>query len=153
MSDELWSEVRIGGHVDDHITIRVLGRAYPDADDFGDGNWLSTFIDFAVGQFRGTVAASLRADEFRSFHRALKELDASLRGEALLESMEEWISLRIAVTSSGRLEIAGRLTDRPGSGNQLMFEIGGLDQSYLPAILTDLEGLLARYPVLDEAGG
>jgi len=56
-------EVRIGGPVGDHIAIRVLGRAYPDADDFGDGNWLSTFIDFAVGQFSGTVAASRGASD------------------------------------------------------------------------------------------
>jgi len=148
MSDEVRSEVRIGGPVGDHIAIRVLGRAYPHANDFYDGNWLTTVIDFALGQFSGTVAASLRADEFRSFHRALKELDASLRGDARLESMEEWISLRIAATSSGRLEIAGRLTDRPGDGNQLIFEIDGLDQSYLPAILTDLAGQLTRYPIL-----
>jgi hypothetical protein len=148
MSDELRPEVTVGAPGGDHITIRVLGRLYPGADDFGDGNWLSTLIDFAAGQFSGTVSASLRAEELQAFRDGLEKLYATLQGEALLESMEEWLTLRVTATSSGRLYVTGRLTDRPGDGNQLLFDIDSLDQSYLPAILENLDEVRTFFPVL-----
>jgi len=49
--------------------------------------------------------------------------------------MEKWLTLRIAATSRGRLEVKGTLLDRAGDGNQLTFKIEAFNQSYLPNII------------------
>jgi len=148
MSDELRPHVTVGDPSGDHISIRVLGRLHPGADDFWDGNWLATPIEAVVGKFQGKVGASLRADELRSFRDALRILYATLTGEAVLKSMEEWLTLRIAAASRGRLEVTGTLLDRPGDGNQLIFKIDDLDQSYLPRIIDSLDEVETFFPVL-----
>jgi hypothetical protein len=141
-------EVLIGRAGGDHVSIRLLGRLYPDADDYWDGNWLRSSLEIEAGGFHGAVCASLRADEITSFREALEELYTTLSGEALFESMEEWLTLRIAVCGSGGLEIRGTVVDQLGIGNELHFEIAGLDQSDLPAIVAALRQAEASYPLL-----
>jgi hypothetical protein len=102
MSEELRANVTVGDPAGDYISISVLGRLHPGADDFWDGNWVATRIEAGVGKFQGKVGASLRADELRSFREALRVLNATLDGEAVLKSMEEWLALRINATSRGR---------------------------------------------------
>lgn len=63
------------------------------------------------------------------------------QGEAVLESMESWITFRVTTERSGQLTVDGRIIDRPGVGNELSFKIGGLDASYLPAIIESIEEL------------
>lgn len=138
----------IGELTGDSLLIRVLGRSYPGADDFGDGNWLSTMIQFTLGQFQGELSASLRAEEFEAFRDELRTQCSSLRGEAILTSMEEWLALRVSLEGSGRLRIEGVLLDRPSVGNQLRFEIHGLDQSYIPGMIDGLDQIVSAYPVL-----
>jgi hypothetical protein len=148
MRAQLPPEIVVGDPAGDHLAIRVLGRLHPGSDDFWDGNWLATPIKAAVGGFRATVGASLRADELQTLLDALKGLHSALNGEAVLESMEKWLTLRMAATNRGRLEVKGTLLDRAGDGNQLTFRIDGLDQSYLPNIIDSLEGATKLFPVL-----
>jgi hypothetical protein len=148
MSDQLRPEVIVGDPAGDHLSIRVLGRLHPGAEDFWDGNWLATPIEATVGSFQGRVGASLRADELQAFRDALQNLHSTLNGEAVLESMEKWLTLRVAATSRGRLEVQGTLLDQAGDGNQLIFKIEGLDQSYLPKIIDSLAEIDTFFPVL-----
>jgi len=62
--------------------------------------------------------------------------------------MEEWLTLRVAITSRGRMEVTGTLLDRPGDGNHLIFKIDDLDQSYLPRIIGSLDEVATLFPVL-----
>jgi hypothetical protein len=101
-----------------------------------------------VGKFEARVGASLRADELRSFRDALRILYTTLDGEAVLKSTEEWLTLRFAAASRGRLKVTGTLLDRPGDGNQLIFKINDLDQSYLPRIIDSLDEVETFFPVL-----
>jgi hypothetical protein len=121
---------------------------HPHADDHWDGNWLVTPVEVVAGAFRGFVSAALRADELQSFRDAIKRLDDSLQGEAVLSSMEDWLNLRITVDRAGHLEVSGNVSDRPGVGNQLTFTIDGLDQSYLRHVLEGLDAILAAFPVV-----
>ena len=108
MSGQLRPEVVVGDPSGDHLSIRVLGRLHPRADNFWDGNWLATPIEATVGGFQGRVGASLRADELQAFRDALQGLHSALNGDAALESMEKWLTLRIAPTSRGRLDVKER---------------------------------------------
>jgi hypothetical protein len=145
---ELRPEVVVGRPEGDHLSIRVLGRLHSSADDFWDGNWLVTPIEVVAGGFRGECGASLRAEELRGFREALERVHASLDGEAVLQSMETWLTLRLAVDRSGRVVVTGRVVDRLGSSNELSFRIEGLDQSDLPAMLEALQEIETFFPVV-----
>lgn len=148
MSDiELRPEVVLGRAEGDRLSIRVLGRLHADADDFWDGNWLVTPVDVIVGGFRGASGAVLRAEELRGFREALAEMHRTVKGEAVLESMEMWLTLRVAVNRSGGVVVTGRLVDQLGSGNELAFKIDGLDQSDLPPVIEALEEVETFFPV------
>lgn len=138
----------LGRPESDHLSIRVLGRMHAGADDFWDGNWLVTPVEFVLGGFNGEVVAALRAEELHSFKDALEAVYASLEGEAVLESMETWLTVRVAIDRLGGLLIAGRIRDRLGSGNELTFKIDGLDQSDLPAVVEALDEVQSLFPVL-----
>jgi hypothetical protein len=126
----------------------VLGRMHAGADDFWDGNWLVTPIELNVGGFVGKVGAALRAEELRRFREELEQVYSSLDGEAVLKSMETWITLRLIVERSGRVRITGRIVDRPSTGNELSFKIEDLDQSHLPTIIEALKEVELYFPVL-----
>jgi hypothetical protein len=148
MQGEVRHEVLIGHAARDHVSIRVLGRLHADAADYWDGNWPVTPIHVVAGDFEGRVGASLRAEELRNVREAMQRLNLSLDGEARLESMEAWLTLRVAVAGSGGLVVSGKAVDRPGVGNELSFKIEGLDQSYLPAIIDALKEIEVFFPVV-----
>lgn len=148
-SDDVYRPtITLGRPESDHLSIRVLGRMHAGADDFWDGNWLVTPVEIVLGGFSGEVVAALRAEELHSFKDALEAVYASLEGEAVLESMETWLTVRVAIDRLGGLLIAGRIRDRLGSGNELTFKIDGLDQSDLPAVVEALDEVLSLFPVL-----
>jgi hypothetical protein len=147
MVDEPGPGVIVGLPGGEHVTVRVLTRRYPDAEDFWDGNWLDTMVEFRVGQFSGTVGTLLRADELQSFRRQIHQQHTSLGGTAVLESLENWLTLRLRMTGSGGIEVDGELIDQPGYGNKLTFTMSAIDQSYLPRLLDELDEVLTHFPV------
>ncbi len=140
--------VVIGDPDGDHISVSVLSRMHEGADDYWDGNWLISPIELVVGCFRATIGAGLRAEELKKLREGLEQLNATLKGEAQLESLEGWISLRVVVDRRGGIVIIGRAVDRPGGKNELSFEIGGLDQSYLQGIIAALREVEVLFPVV-----
>lgn len=132
----------------DYVAIRVLGRLNYGASDYWDGNWLTTLVDVKVGDFVGQVVASLRTEELRTFRKSLANVNASVTGEAVLTSLEPWITVRVTARNWGHIVVTGCLNDHPGGGNQLSFTIDGLDVTYLPTILESLENVEALFPVI-----
>jgi hypothetical protein len=104
------------------VSIRVLGRIHADATDYWDGNWLVTPVEVVAGAFEGEVGATLRAEEMRGFREAIQRLNQSLQGEALLESMETWLTLRVTAERSGHVVVSGRVVDRPGFGQRAVVQ-------------------------------
>jgi hypothetical protein len=141
--------VTIGAPGGNRVTISVLGRTHGDTTDFWDGNWLISRIEVHVGGFAGRISAALRADEIRGFREDLERVYRELQGTARLKSMEEWLDLTMTVTG-GQFEVEGRMIDNPGVGNELRFEIGGLDQSHAPKLIAGLLALERDYPVIGQ---
>jgi hypothetical protein len=150
MRDDSPPAVMVGRHDGDHVLINVLGRLHPGAVDSSDGNWLMTPIEISVGAFKAEIGASLRAEELRAFRLALESLAAALEGEAVLESMETWITLRVSVDRLGRLEVVGEAADKPGSENHLAFRVSDLDQSDLSDMIASLRSVNDAFPVVGE---
>jgi hypothetical protein len=144
--------VLIGREQTDHVSIRVLGRMHPGADDYWDGNWLVAPVEVVAGGFSGTVGSGLRAEELAAFRCQLEDVYRSLKGSAKLVSMEDWLEIVVEIDSVGHLEIRGRACDRPGIGNVLSFGIAGLDQSDLPAMISALEDVDFSFPVIGSPG-
>jgi hypothetical protein len=140
--------VTIGHPSGDCVIIEVAARMHPNADDFWEGNWLVSPIAIRVGGFRGNIDAYLRVEELVRFRDQLSSLHASLKGGAVLESLEERITLLVAVAPSGQLTVTGRVSDDPGIGNELAFEIDGLDQTYLPPMIESLSAIETAFPLL-----
>ena len=136
----------IGG-ANEHVTVTVVGRERA-ASDYWDGNWLVTPIEIVVGHFRGTLGADLRAEEIRRFRVELESLYANVNGQAVLDSLDGWITMTVTCQPNGSLVIEGAANDQPGIGNELRFSLSGLDQSYLPPLIEALKAVEAEYPVI-----
>lgn len=139
--------VRIGSADGEHLTISVEGRMHPSTTDFWDGNWLISPVTISVGGFTGRISAGLRAEELLRFRKGLEGLYDSLTGEATLDSLEEWVSLRITGDGAGHITADGTVADRPGMGNELHFRFE-LDQTYLPGVIAGLRQIESAFPVL-----
>jgi hypothetical protein len=64
--------------------------------------------------------------------------------------MEDWITLSIKSNPKGALDVSGEVTDQPGVGNRLSFELQGFDQTHLSSWLSQLCAIELRFPVVGE---
>ncbi|MEU8104615.1 hypothetical protein AB0C18_12940 [Nonomuraea muscovyensis] len=131
----------------DHVAIRIVGRMHPGATDFWDGNWLTSLILVRVGGFVAKIDAGLRVEELRDFRVQLQRVYAEVRGRAVLASLEHWVELVMECHPTGSLSISGTVADDPSMGNTLRFEVEGLDQTDIPAIIDALVAVDERFPV------
>lgn len=135
--------------------LRPLRRSHPEAEDFWEGNWLKVDVTARAGAFHGTVEADLRSDELERFADGLAALQPDGQARATLESMEGWVTVRLALDPRGRLEGSCEVRDDPAAGSSLRFSIT-CGQDRLPALRAALAALLAAYPVVghpdDDAG-
>ena len=132
----------------DHVAIRVLGRVHLGTSDYWDGNWVRTTIDVRAGGLTANVSADLRTDEFHRFAEGLKFINDKLFGSAVLLSMEDWIDLTVKCEPNGRLIVSGEVTDQPGVGNRMVFEVHDLDQTHLSTWIAQLTEIEAAFPVI-----
>ncbi|MFC8504579.1 hypothetical protein ACFUC1_19665 [Pedococcus sp. NPDC057267] len=142
------AEFRMGSTDGEHLSITVLGREHPDAENYWDRNWVISTISVAIGGFTGHVRASLRTDEVHRFNKELKSVNQNLFGAAVLDSMEHWITLTVKAESRGRIQVTGELRDRVGDGNVLTFEMAEVDQTYLGSWITSLDDIEEAFPVI-----
>lgn len=146
------AEFRIGSTDAEHLFVAVLGRASADDENFWDRNWVITTICVAVGGFVGRVRALLRTEEIHSFNEGLKVLNQNLSGSAVLDSMEDWISVTVAAGSGGQIYVTGQLKDAAGGGgrgNILAFELPEVDQTYLAGWISALDDIEKAFPVIE----
>jgi hypothetical protein len=142
-------DLLLGDLESDHVAIWVESRPYRDAQDFWDANWLETPIEVAAGKFRARVPASLRADELRRFSLGLEEIDRLAAREATLESLEDWLHLKVTIAPVGAVTVSGDLVDAPGTGNQLRFTLGAdLHLAHVGRWIDQLKRIEVAYPIV-----
>ena len=125
----------------------VHSRQFPEAQDQWDGNWLNVTAHcagdgasvWASGPILDTVSLA-------GFRNGLERLHETLSGEAVLESLEPNVIVRVAATdAAGHLRVRAEITpDLINQCHRFDFEI---DQSYLPAIIADLDSVMTTFPV------
>jgi hypothetical protein len=125
----------------------VHGWQFPEARDKWDGNWLNVTVH--CGQAGASVWAAgaiLDTIGLLRFRDGLERLHQTLSGQAVLESHEANVAVRVtAVDRAGHVRVRADITsDHLTQGHWFEFEI---DQSYLPAAVAELELILVAFPV------
>jgi hypothetical protein len=143
----------LGREGGDHVRMELRGRLHPGATDFWDANWLDARVGVRAGAFSGTIRASLRTTDLAQWRDELRRLHESLSGQAALETMEGWISLRLTGDGRGHVAVDGVVEDEPGTGNRLSFALPALDQTDLPALLDALGAVERAFPTIGDPSG
>jgi hypothetical protein len=138
--------IRIGNDAE-FLTLMLRGRSHAGSTDYWDGNWLACTAEIAVGAFRGCLDQSIRTDELEGFRQQLEQLYQHLTGEAVLQSMEHWLSIQMVGHRRGHFDIYCRLCDDPAFGNTLDCRFH-FDQTDLSPLLRQLHSALDVYPVI-----
>lgn len=123
----------------------VHSRRFPDAQDQWDGNWLNVTVH--CGQSGASVWATgaiLDSVAFVRFREELEQMYNALSGEAVLESHEPNVKVRVTASDrAGHLNVRAEITpDNLAQSHWFDFEI---DQSYLPATDGKLHRLAAEF--------
>ena len=141
----------LGAPPGDHLAIRPIGRAASESEDFWEGNWLATGIEVVAGAFRGRVEAALRPDDFSAFREQLEALRDGRLPQAVFQTPEGWLAIRVTAAAAGRLAARCEVTDDPGFGATLRFELE-VAASDLPGWLGALDEIGRRFPLVGDPG-
>ncbi len=138
-------DIVLGSSESEHLTIRPhrREREVPDPD---SGNWVVSTVNVRVGGFEGHVNGTLRAEDFVILRDELQQVHKTLSGEAVLETMEMWLQIRIKGNGKGQLDVNCEVRDR-SDGNRLLFKLD-LDQTRLPRIIGALDEVIAAFPIV-----
>jgi hypothetical protein len=143
--------IHFGGEQAEFLTLTVHGRSSPDASDYWDGNWLSCTAVVSAGAFHGTLDSLLRNEDLARFLHRLEGLTERLSGEAVFDTLDGWLDVRLIGDGRGHVEVRGQLVDAPASGNSLEFRFC-LDQTYLTPLAAQLRAVLDLFPVIGQQG-
>src|SRR5688572_27652939 len=101
--------IHFGGEGAEYLTLTVHGRNRPADTDYWDGNFLWCTAEVAAGVFRGSVSNVLRNEDLLRFLPRLEDLYRRLDGEALLDTLEGWLDVRVIGDGRGQVEVRGQL--------------------------------------------
>lgn len=130
----------------------VHGRQIPEAQDQWDGNWLNVTVHCVhSGASVWATGAILDSIGLVRFTDELERLHQTLSGEAVLESHEPNVRVRVATSDrAGPLAVLAEITpDHLAQGHWFEFEI---DQSYLHSTVAQLKSVLTEFPVKGISG-
>lgn len=126
----------IGGEKAEYVRVSELR-------DNGDG-WLAADVEVAVGGFRACYPAAFNSSAFADFRAELEKIHQTVSGSAVFTSCEAQLEIALTCDAQGHIHLRGEATDHAGVGNTLAFRLE-VDQTYVPAILRDLQATLERY--------
>lgn len=114
--------------------------------DFWDGTGSLLLSLYTSAAFTAKIAAGLLSEvrvDLQSIHQRV-------RGRAVLSSMEHWVELIVECRPTGSLTVTRMIADDPSMLNTLRFEIDGLEQTDIPAIIDALLAVAELFPVLGQ---
>lgn len=125
----------------------IRRRQYPDSDEYWDANWLDVSARCeAHGASVRVEGPVLMAPDVERFLRECEALHEYLTGAATLDSAEPNLRVRLSADGrAGHLALAVRIT--PDAAMQRHEFTFALDQTYLPAVISQCRAILREYPV------
>ena len=141
--------IHLGNHTDS-LTLRIHGRIKPDSQSYWDANWLHCSAEVSAGAFRGTLEWQLRNEDLARFMDALERL-GGLAGDALLDTLDGWLEVRVVRDERGHIEARCQLDDNARIRSTLEFGLP-LDQLAISALLSQLRAVLDWFPIVGKEG-
>ena len=129
------------------VKASIIGRSYPNSNDYWDGNWLKAEIEANTYDFKGKFRTNLRTDDFQQFYQNLLKIQKNETNQIEFTTMEEGLHL------IGKLDITGNINWNVAAksefGNKLLFNIE-TDNAYIVSIIKDVVKILNEYPVIGD---
>jgi hypothetical protein len=147
MSDE--PELSFFGD-DPSLILKILGYAHPDSAYDWDRQWLNANLKVDVGSFTGDITRDIQTKELNDFCDQLQKFYRTLSGEAVLNTLEHWLMIKLEADKLGGIHITGFVQDGVYDENRLHFTLY-TDQTYLPSVISQLKNILARFPTPPES--
>ncbi len=129
------------------LRLWISGRQFEAANDYWDGNWIWVkAVCEASGALVSAAGPFVHLSELAAFRDGCQQLHETLSGAAELKCMESNLFVGIqSIGSLGGLALEIHLTeDHLRQRHEFRSEI---DQSYLPAILANLNAVLTKFPI------
>ena len=129
------------------LRIWIHGRQFPDSTDYWDGNWLrvTAYCMYPHSAVRIQNDACVRLDELAGLLAGCERMYSTLSGKAELNCMEPHISVEFSASVNGHIGV--KLSVTPDHINETHEYEDQIDQSYLPAIISSCQAIIARYPI------
>jgi hypothetical protein len=138
-------DLKLGG-----FSLWIRDRQFPGNSEYWDANWLIVRAEMrASGALVEVEGPILHIPELVRFRDELSKLNDTLSGSAELRPMEPELHLTMTAQRLGQISVDLSITPDHLSQRHT-FEFG-VDQSYLPALLSSLDRLLLEYPVIGSA--
>jgi hypothetical protein len=134
-------DLKLGG-----FSLWVLGREFPNAEDYWDGNWLNVrALIEAPGAMVQVEGPLVLAQELADFVKQLEKVNAALSGKAELRCTEPNLEIAIQCGSMGHVAAKIMITpDHMTQSHEFKFDV---DQSCLGPLVVGCKGVLSRWPV------
>jgi hypothetical protein len=130
------------------LNIWVLGRQFPEANDYWDGNWLRIVAHCAgEGAFVTVTGPIIHLREIAAWRRELVKMNELVGGTAELPTLEPNLRLALACDRRGHVQVECQITpDHMAQSHSFSFEI---DQTYLGGVICACDRVLEEYPIRD----
>ena len=125
----------------------VHSRQFPERTDLWDGNWLNiTAHCGAKGANIVISGAILTTMDIERFSTECEKLYKNSQTEALLDPLEPTLQLSLMASDRlGHIQMTVKITpDHLCQKHEVKF---GIDQTFLPAIISECRAILETYPV------
>ena len=128
------------------VRLHFSHRAYPEAQDYWDGNWVVTHIQAETAGFKADFTDQVHLGDVVRFYEQVLTMYTTLSGEATLAMLEEFLIVTGHMNTRGGLNWSALIAQPFRRSTQLRFEFQS-DQSYLPHLIQQLESTLVEFGV------
>jgi len=132
--------------------LELQRRDYPDAEDYWDGNWVTTRFRLDIPQMPTTFLKSLHLGDLLRFRQELARLSEGQQSQATLAMLEDYLFVEASLLPEGGLKWSvkanvrlARLSDR-AIMPPLHYDFYA-DPSSLTIVLEQVESVLMQFPI------
>ena len=129
------------------LTLEMQHREYPESTDYWDANWVVTRFFATAPGFRADFVESVHLSEVISLRKGLAKMHARMEGAVEWKAMDGFLELTAEMDKLGHIHWTIDLIYPAGVGARLSLELEN-DQTYLPALLNQIDDILEAFPLL-----
>jgi hypothetical protein len=134
-------DIKIAG-----LEIWIHGNQFPSSVDYWDGNWLDiTAKCTSEGASVWVSGNIIHLPDIEHLKSSCENLYESLKGKAELPCIEPELSVEFKADTLGQITMIVNITpDHLNQDHKFTF---GIDQSYLPSLISSCKRILNKYPI------